>query len=273
MMRASLQRNTVTLIVSLVFVVALLFIGLRAHSFWQQISNGKKSVSFESIQPSTAVTPRSPAELINLHLFGQPVQVIDNPPEVQEDLPETRLKLVLRGVSQANSQQNRSRGDAPDAREQDAGGALIEGPDKATEFFRVGSTLPGNVKLHSVHNDRVVIDRNGKLENLSFPEDWAKAGGIASINSSTNQRSLFQQNQRNKNNNLTIEERQGNSLSTENLSDRLAIQAQLFEDRVMLGQAESAEEYDSDTSEESDREDVKSRLQQLRDLVREQRSQ
>lgn len=273
MLKAGLKRRTFAISVVLAFIAALLLIGLRANSFWQQMSNSKKSVSFESIQPDTAVTHRSPTELIKLHMFGQPAQVIDSPPEIQEDLPETRLKLVLRGISQANAQHNKTIGGAPDATVKDAGGALIEGPDKATEFFRVGSTLPGNVKLHSVHNDRVVIDRNGELENLSFPEDWAKVGGIASMSSSANQRSSFQQSQRNSVNITTPEVQQESSSNTENLADRLAVQAQLFEDRVMLGQAESAEEYDSDTSEGSDREEVKSRLQQLRDLIREQRSQ
>jgi general secretion pathway protein C len=51
-------------------------------------------------------------------------------------------------------------------------GALIEGPDRETLYYRPGESLPGNATLKQVYPDRVVIDRSGRLENLYFPEEF-----------------------------------------------------------------------------------------------------
>lgn len=99
---------------------------------------------------------RSITELVNLHLFGRPPTVIANKPKPIEKAPETRLKLTLRGISAGT-------GD-------NAGGALIEGSDRKTDFYRVGMKLSGNITLHAVYADHIILDRRGKLESLSFPK-------------------------------------------------------------------------------------------------------
>lgn len=54
----------------------------------------------------------------------------------------------------------------------------------------MGDELPGNAKLRSVHANRVVIERGGKLENLFFPEEKNRSGmTIASDNQDEPQRS------------------------------------------------------------------------------------
>ena len=40
----------------------------------------------------------------------------------------------------------------------------------------MGDELPGNAKLRSVHPNRVIIERSGKLENLYFPESEDRSG-------------------------------------------------------------------------------------------------
>ena len=82
------------------------------------------------------------------------------PPSV--NLPETNLRLFLRGVLAAD-------GEFP-------GSALIEDDKSKTEAYLVGDELPGNATLRSVHPNRVIIERSGKLENLYFPESEDRSG-------------------------------------------------------------------------------------------------
>jgi general secretion pathway protein C len=79
-----------------------------------------------------------------------------------ENLPETNLRLFLRGVLAAD-------GEFP-------GSALIEDDKSKTEAYLVGDELPGNATLRSVHPNRVIIERSGKLENLYFPESEDRSG-------------------------------------------------------------------------------------------------
>lgn len=104
------------------------------------------------------------AQIVPLNIFGQEAAAAPVVERSTEDLPETNLRLVLRGVSATT--------------EDEAGGALIEGPDRQTNFFRIGEQMPGNVVLHSVYANRVVLDRNGALENLTFPDTFDDGGYV-----------------------------------------------------------------------------------------------
>lgn len=103
---------------------------------------------------------RSPAQelaLAELTLFGTPQQSDEDTELVEtDDLPETNLRLILRGVmaGEAHTRNN----------------ALVEGPDKKTDLYHVGEVLPGNATLRNVHRRRIVIERNGALETLHFPD-------------------------------------------------------------------------------------------------------
>jgi len=107
-------------------------------------------------KPVSSRPEREPQRNVaNYSMFGK---YNENPePKVEEikNLPKTRLKLILTGVTASE--------DADEAR------ALIEGPDRNTESYRIGEALPGNASLHSVHADRVILSRSGKLETLFFP--------------------------------------------------------------------------------------------------------
>ncbi|MDX1801995.1 MAG: type II secretion system protein N, partial [Marinobacter sp.] len=79
-----------------------------------------------------------------------------------ENLPETNLRIFLRGVMAADGEYPAS--------------ALIEGSDGKTEVYVSGDELPGNAELRSVFPNRVVLERSGKLENLYFPETDDNSG-------------------------------------------------------------------------------------------------
>ena len=91
------------------------------------------------------------ATITNAHLFGA------SPALKQDDAnaPQTSMPLVLTGIIAGNDPQN--------------GLAILGQSAQTAKVYAVGDGVPGGAKLHSVYNDRVVIDRDGRLESLSLP--------------------------------------------------------------------------------------------------------
>jgi len=91
------------------------------------------------------------AAITNAHLFGAA-------PTLKQDganAPQTSMPLVLTGIIAGNDPQN--------------GLAILGQSAQTTKVYAVGDNVPGGAKLHSVYSDRVVIDRDGRLESLSLP--------------------------------------------------------------------------------------------------------
>jgi general secretion pathway protein C len=135
----------------------------QGYRFWQMESG---QGSYGNVQPLVSETDpaREPpsVDLSSLTLFGTATGDSASTEIDTENLPETNLRLFLRGVLAAD-------GDFP-------GSALIEDDKSKTEAYLVGDELPGNAKLRSVHPNRVIIERAGKLENLYFPESEDREG-------------------------------------------------------------------------------------------------
>jgi general secretion pathway protein C len=98
--------------------------------------------------------PLSVAEIAARNLFGQ-ARAVAAPAAF--DAPETRLRLTLEGIFQAE--------------QPDESAAIVAEPNKPGELFLVGGKLPGNVTLAEVHADRIVLRRNGVLETLRFSDE------------------------------------------------------------------------------------------------------
>lgn len=148
----------IPLLLALVAVIAML--GLTAwqgYQFWQ--TESQRSLPRAQVAGSETADARQPVpnvQLASLPVFGT-ASASDGSPELDtENLPETNLRLMLRGVLAAD-------GEFP-------GSALIEDDKGKTEAYLVGNELPGNAKLRTVFPNRVIIERAGKLENLYFPE-------------------------------------------------------------------------------------------------------
>jgi general secretion pathway protein C len=134
----------------------------QGYSFWQSESqqagqNGQPAAKQLAEKASVPSVP-----LASLNFFGTAQTLGAGESEDTEDLPETNLRIFLRGVLAAD-------GDFP-------GSALIEDDKSKTDVFIVGDELPGNARLRSVHPNRVILDRAGKLENLYFPEPDDSSG-------------------------------------------------------------------------------------------------
>jgi len=108
------------------------------------------------------------AERLAAHaLFGTPSVA----PPVMEELPQTTLALQLRGVVVST--------------QSDQSSAMIENPDdgRVRNYF-VGAALPGGVVLEEIHSDQVVLNRDGALETLMFPQAAAPQVADVSFTSS-----------------------------------------------------------------------------------------
>lgn len=132
-------------------------LALQSYYFVQPLQEQTSSAQ-QSSHPIAAQPSRPQRNVSEYKLFGTPTKEEAAPQIAEtENLPKTNLRLILRGAS--------SSGDINKA------SALIEGPDKETLKYVVNDTLPGNAKLKSVYEKRVVIERNGRLENLYFPDE------------------------------------------------------------------------------------------------------
>ena len=111
-------------------------------------------------QDSNAVQEKQ-GSIADWHIFGDAVvDVVVVPKEV--NAPKTRLRLELLGVMAASQAEKSS--------------AIIAPKGGAGENYRVGDVVQGRTKLAAVHQDKVILDSNGKLETLKF--DLARKQGI-----------------------------------------------------------------------------------------------
>lgn len=120
-----------------------------------------------------ATAPSAPtnfAVLRDSHLFGEaPAQteVVAAPPPTEiEDAPNTTLNLRLSGVV---------------VRENNAvSEAMIAAGNQPDELYRVGEAIEGGngATLHRVFADRVILNRNGRLETLRRPDETSTAPGV-----------------------------------------------------------------------------------------------
>ncbi|MEH6354998.1 MAG: type II secretion system protein N [Marinobacter sp.] len=143
-------------------VLLLASIVWQTWGVWQQESARGGIIAAASTGSTMAQKQIPQISLSNLHLFGNTQTDDSGVQKSTENLPETNLKLILRGVLAAN-------GDF-------SGSALIEDDRNNTDAYLVGDTLPGNALLRSVHPARIIIERSGKLENLYFPDVNTRSG-------------------------------------------------------------------------------------------------
>lgn len=150
----------------LALAVALAMVGLTAwqgYQFWQaEAQPTRLESSTDNAIPTIPSTQVPQVNLASLSMFGSATAAGETADTNTENLPETNLRLSLRGVLAAE-------GEFP-------GSALIEDDKGKTEAYLVGNELPGNAKLRTVFPNRVIIERTGKLENLYFPEADEYAG-------------------------------------------------------------------------------------------------
>lgn len=145
----------------------------QAYGLWQSATVAETGTSPSATQNNQQTDRQVPdLSLASVYMFGNEDEAGTAPEADIDNLPETNLKLVLRGVMSAS-------GDFP-------GSALVEDNERQTEAYLVGDELPGSAILRQVRPDRVIIERSGALENLFFPDDEDRSGmALAATDSPT----------------------------------------------------------------------------------------
>ncbi|MFE8071725.1 type II secretion system protein N [Marinobacteraceae bacterium S3BR75-40.1] len=132
----------------------------EGYLFWKDLQSTPRQ-PHPSAQAAGQRSTRPDVNLAKLQLFGNPTRQAPQKLETAK-LPETNLRLVLRGVMATDEE-------APAS-------ALVEGPDQETQTYSVDADLPGGARLQAIYPDRIVIERGGRLENLYFPKDAEDSG-------------------------------------------------------------------------------------------------
>jgi general secretion pathway protein C len=120
-------------------------------------ASAPSSVPVRLAPPKPAVNPAVElANIVNAHLFGQAGA------QAGGSAPQTTMPLILAGVIAD--------------KDPTKGQAIIGESTTAAKLVAVGAMIPGGVRLNSVYGDRVLIERNGRLETLMLPRSAVKNG-------------------------------------------------------------------------------------------------
>ncbi|GAA5523544.1 hypothetical protein Maes01_00092 [Microbulbifer aestuariivivens] len=105
-----------------------------------------------------AVPSRGDASLPDTPFFGvAAVEPVEEPPALDlANIPITQLNLVLSGVLDSSNENRAS--------------ALVAERGKPAQRLFVGERLPGGAELYSVATDHIILQRNGKMEKLTYPD-------------------------------------------------------------------------------------------------------
>jgi len=169
--------NTRWLIRGVNLLLVLWIASLLASLTWGLVTpqGNSQPENIEISLSSVAVDPNAQLirQLPGWHLMGvattQQAAVVASTPV---DAPDTRLKLVLRGVF-ASEESGKAQ-------------AIIADPRGKEEHYAVGDSLPGNAELREVHPDRVILQRNGRYETLRLlPDSRSKARPVVRSHSKT----------------------------------------------------------------------------------------
>jgi len=172
----ALQQKLPNITLLILVPAMITALSLQTYAIFAPTDEALSNKTQATKQPVNKIRPTR--KLKEYTLFGSPISVNTQPVVAKtENLPKTNLRLILRGVSASGNT------DENDSNKINTASALIEGPDKETLKYSIGNNLPGNAKLRSVYEKRVVIERNGRLENLYFPD--SKNIGIASSTQTT----------------------------------------------------------------------------------------
>ncbi|TNF33093.1 MAG: type II secretion system protein GspC [Gammaproteobacteria bacterium] len=107
-------------------------------------------------------------QISQAHLFGefqsQPTET------VKADAPETRLNLVLKGLLAATPMTHAS--------------AIISmGANGEENIYAVGDRI-SSATIREIHDDRVILENNGRYETLRLPKDFDDSDIIQSVDDS-----------------------------------------------------------------------------------------
>ncbi|MFQ5469885.1 MAG: type II secretion system protein GspC [Gammaproteobacteria bacterium] len=153
-----------TLVVNGLLLILLSY--YLAELTWKMIPAEKQAaplpVVAETGRQAVSPTASKTWNIAKWHLFGQPSAQKPVSIPVNQEITETKLNLVLRGIVASD--------------DPNGGGAIIAQPNGSERFYKVGARLPGNAELKEIHPDKVILQRNNRLEALKLPKDSIDIG-------------------------------------------------------------------------------------------------
>ena len=168
-MLQSPQTRRVILVINLLLIVWIA--SILASLTWDLLSPAEVTGPVEVVADAAPVAVNPDRQLISQlpgwHLMGvadqrsAPVQ-----PTTPVAAPETKLKLILRGVLAADDPEKAH--------------AIIADPRGKELQYGLGDKLPGNAELSEVHPDRIILKRNGRFETLRMPKNEKGKTRVAS---------------------------------------------------------------------------------------------
>ncbi len=161
------------LVVALNMVLVVLLAAVFAQLTWQLLPQPEMEEAPAALSAKATkgtVAQRVDKDISQLHLFGKLQATVAAAPK-PEVLPETKLKLTLRGlIASSNPAEAR---------------AIIADPSGKGDFYKVGDTLPGNAVLEEIHVDRIVLKRGVNFETLRLPKEALALPGQSRTRSRT----------------------------------------------------------------------------------------
>ncbi len=119
--------------------------------------------------PPVSVKSVNAQTIADSHLFG--VATAGTDPNDLANVKQTQIPLVLAGTIASGDPTK--------------GFAFIGESAALAKFVKVGDTISGAARLHSVYPDRVMLDRGGQLESLALPRQGSGIGILTSRPSPT----------------------------------------------------------------------------------------
>jgi general secretion pathway protein C len=142
-----------------VWVLALA-IGVQAAIIVTNFAGTSSAPSIPMAQAPVPVAQSAPranvAAIANSHIFGAAAPPAQPQPDAA-NAPQTSMPLVLTGIIADDDPRT--------------GFAILGESAAAAKVYAVGDNVPGGARLHSVYEDRVLLDRGGRLESLSLPRN------------------------------------------------------------------------------------------------------
>jgi general secretion pathway protein C len=147
------QVLTFILALAVAAQLALIVVGLAGRS---------RQTPPPAVNALPAAQPLDIAGLVNAHLFGNAAV---QPAGDATNAPPSSMPLVLVGLLATSDPKQ--------------GMAIIGESSQAAKVVAVGQQVPGGAQLHSVYNDRAIIDRGGTLESVNLPRNAGSSMGVA----------------------------------------------------------------------------------------------
>jgi general secretion pathway protein C len=138
-------------------LLILLLAWLLAEFTWSVIPH-KTSQTVVTTAPAATVRPQLDAsQIADRHLFGSAAAQGNS-----SNAPDTTLNLTLHGIVAGK-------------RASDSRALIVANGDE--EPYSLGAQLPGGAVIRSIYPDRVLLERNGRLEALRLPREDTNSGG------------------------------------------------------------------------------------------------